>query len=539
MDMPLEAVGATGTSATLSPPPSGPAAERALLWCLALATLLLHFVFNSRYGSWVDELYFIACGEHLAWGYVDHPPLIGLVAATSRALLGDSLFALRFLPALAAAATVLLTGMTARELGGRRFAQSLAAVTIIVGPIYLLFGNLLTMNAFEPLLWIYCAYVTVRILKTNDPRLWLLVGCAYGVGLLNKYTMMVFGFGLVVGLLLTPQRVLLRNRWIWLAGGLAFLIFLPHLVWEAAIGFPSLELQHNARLYQHTEVSPLDFIWGQILLVHPLTFPVWLAGVYFYLGSERGCRFRVLGWASVAMLAMFLLLQVKTYYPAPLYPMLFAAGAVAIESFTVRCGRRWIGAAAIAALLGGGALTAPYVLPVLPLEQLVAYMQTVSIREVRPERRKLGLLPQIFADMLGWESFVAHVAKVYNSLPPEERGKCGILASDYAKAGAVDFFGRSYGLPRAISGHQNYYLWGPRDYSGEVVLALGFPGDALRRVFREVEEADVVTCDYCMPDNQEIPIFVARGLEMPLSVFWPQLKCYTCDAPAFITAPSK
>jgi hypothetical protein len=306
------------------------------------------------------------------------------------------------------------------------------------------------------------------------------------------------------------------------------------VVWEATNGFPSVELLRNAKLYQHTTVSPLGFIWGQILIVHPLTLPVWLAGVYFYLGSEQGQPYRLLGWASVAIFGLFMLLQAKTYYAAPLYPMLFAAGAVAIERFTAR--QRWVRAASLVVLLASGVLTVPYVLPVLPIEQLVAYMQAVPIREVRPERRKVGVLPQIFADMLGWENFVAHVARVYNSLAPEERGKCAILATDYGKAGAVDFFGGAYGLPKALSGHQNYYLWGPRNYSGVLVLALGFSGDDLRRVFNEVEQADVVTCENCMPDNQEIPIFVARGLKMPLSVFWPQLKCYTCDAPAFITA---
>jgi 4-amino-4-deoxy-L-arabinose transferase-like glycosyltransferase len=526
----------TGGAGVLTPRRDATGSDRTGPWLFALATLLLHFLVNGRYGYWVDELYFMACGEHLAWGYVDQPPLIAVIAAASRSLLGDSLFAIRFFPAVAAAATVLLTGMMARELGGGRFARSLAAVTVIVGPIYLGFGNLLTMNAFEPFLWVLCAYLTVRILKTNEHRRWLLVGCVCGIGLLNKYSMAFFGFGLVVGLLLTPQRVLLRDRWIWLAGGLAFLIFLPHVMWEATNGFPSVELLRNAKLYQHTTVSPLEFIWGQILIVHPLTLPVWLAGVYFYLGSEQGRPYRLLGWTSVAIFGLFMLLQAKTYYPAPLYPMLFAAGAVAIERYTAPRRRRWVRVASVVVLLAGGALTAPYALPVLPIEQLVAYMRTVSIREVRPERRKVGVLPQIFADMLGWENFVAHVGEAYKSLPPEERGECAILASDYGKAGAVDFFGGAYGLPKALSGHQNYYLWGPRNYSGALVLALGFSGDDLRQVFNEVTQADVVTCEHCMPDNQEIPIFVARGLKMPLSVFWPQLKCYTCDAPAFITA---
>jgi 4-amino-4-deoxy-L-arabinose transferase-like glycosyltransferase len=508
-----------------------------VLWSLACGVLLLHFLCNSRYGYWVDELYFMACGEHLAWGYVDHPPLVALVAAGSRAFLGDSLFAIRFFPAVAHAATVLLTGLTARALGGGRFAQALAAIAVIVGPVYLLFGNLLTMNAFEPLLWIACAYVVVRIVKTGDPKPWLSVGVICGIGLLNKYTMLVFGFGLVVGLLLTPQRALLRSRWIWVGAVLALLIFSPHLVWEAANAFPSVELQRNAKLYQHTEVSPLEFLWGQILLVHPLTCPLWLAGFAFYLGSRRARQFRFLGCAALAIFALFLLVEAKTYYPAPLYPLLFAAGAVAVESFTEQRRRRWLRPASLGVLLAGGALLAPYVLPVLPLDQLATYLRIMSVREVRPERRGVGLLPQIFADMFGWENFVAKVAKAYHGLSPEDRARCAILASDYSKAGAVDFFGPRHGLPRAISGHQNYYLWGSREYSGEVVLVLGFPTDALRHIFREVEVVDVVACEYCMPDNREIPIVVARGLKMSLRAFWPQLKCYTCDTPAFLDAP--
>ncbi len=506
------------------------------LWSLGGATLLLHFLVNDRYGYWVDELYFIACGKHLAWGYVDQPPFIALVAAVSRALLGDSLFAIRFFPALAAAGTVLLTGMTAAELGGGRFAQCLAAVAVIVGPIYLLFGNLLTMNAFEPLFWISCAYCMVRMLKTNNLHWWLPVGCVCGIGLLNKYSMAAFGVGLVAGLSMTPRRVLLRDRWIWLAGGLTFLIFLPHVLWEAANGFPSAELLRNAKQYQHTAVAPLEFMWGQVLIVHPFTLPVWLAGVYFYLASEEGRSYRVLGWAAVVIFGLFMVVQAKTYYPAPLYPMLFAAGAVTIERLTASRAGYWARVAGIIVLLVGGVVSVPYVLPVLSIEQLATYMRKMSIREVRPERREVGLLPQVFADMLGWENFVAHVARVYDSLPLEERRDCAILATDYGKAGAVDFYGSAYGLPKAVSGHQNYYLWGPGGYSGEVVLTLGFKGDDLRRVFRDVQPADVVTCQYCMPDNQEIRIFVARGLKMPLREFWSQLKCYTCDAPAFTKA---
>jgi len=257
--------------------------DAAILACLALVTLLLHFAVNGRYGYWIDELYFIACGEHLAWGYVDHPPLIAAVAQTSRALLGDSLFAIRFFPAVAGALLVFLTGWLARALGGGRFAQVLAATTVIVAPIYLAFNDLLTMNAFEPLLWTACAYVVVLIVKHEAPRLWLVVAVIAAIGMLNKHSMAFFGASLAAGLVLTAERRVLWTRWTVVAAVVALLILLPHLLWQVRFGWPTVELLRNAKLYQHQPVSPAEFVWGQIQLMHPFTLPIWVAGVYFFL----------------------------------------------------------------------------------------------------------------------------------------------------------------------------------------------------------------------------------------------------------------
>jgi 4-amino-4-deoxy-L-arabinose transferase-like glycosyltransferase len=488
---------------------------------------------NGRYGYWIDELYFIACGEHLDWGYVDHPPLTAVVAKVSRWLLGDSLFALRFFPAVAGAALVFLTGRMARELGGQRFAQGLAAIAVIVAPIYLLFNNLLTMNAFEPLFWTACAYLVISILSEGKQKRWLFVGLVAGIGLLNKHSTAFFGLSLGAALLLTRERSVFRNKWIWVGALLAFLTVLPNLLWESAHGWPTAELLRNARLYQHEPVSPAEFVWGQIQLLHPFTFPVWAAGLHFYLLSREGKRCRFLGWTYVLLFGVSMLSQAKTYYLAPIYPVLLAAGAVATERFIQQRRWNWLKPASVAFLLFGGAALAPYTLPVLPIAALPKYLSILPVKEVRPERRQVGQIPQVFADMLGWEEKVAAVAEVYRSLTAEEQVRCAIWGSDVGEAGAVDFFGRAYHLPRAISGHQNYYLWGPGRYSGDLVITVNIPGQSLRPWFQQIELAATVHCEHCMPDRVSVPIYICRGLKKPVEEFWPLVKCWTCDKPAF------
>lgn len=507
--------------------------DAAVLTYLASAKLLLHFAVNGRYGYWIDELYFIACGEHLAWGYVDHPPLIAVAAKASRLLLGDSLFAIRFFPAVAGALLVFLTGWMARALGGGRFAQVLAATTVIVAPIYLAFGNLLTMNAFEPLLWTACAYLVLLIVKNEDPRLWVAVAVIAGVGMLNKHSMAFFGVAVVAGLLLTAERRALWTGWIAVGAVVALLIVLPHLVWQVRLGWPTVELLRNAKLYQHQPVSAGEFVWGQIQLVHPFTLPIWLAGVYFYLRAKDRQPYRFLGWTFVLLFTAALLGEAKTYYLAPIYPTVLAAGAVATERLANRRHWSWLKAATLTVLLVGGVITAPFVLPVLPIESVPRYLAVLGIQDVRPERRAQGVIPQLFADMFAWPETVGAVARAYHSLSPEDQARCAIWGRGYGEAGAVDFFGGAYGLPPAISGHQNYYLWGSGDSSGDVTITINIPGERLRPWFNTVELADTVRCAYCMPDRMSAPIYICRGLKMPLAQFWPKAKCWTCDMPEF------
>jgi 4-amino-4-deoxy-L-arabinose transferase-like glycosyltransferase len=490
---------------------------------LAAFKLLLHLYAGRHYGYFVDELYYLACSEHLAWGYIDQPPLIAVIAKFGRVLFGDSLGAIRFLPALAGAAKLVLAALIARELGGRRFAQVLAAFAVLVAPGYLAIDNLLTMNAYEPLFWTGCAYVLIRIVKTGDQRLWVWFGLLAGLGLENKHSMLIFGAGVVLGLLLTPARRSFRSPWIWIAGALAFLIFLPNLLWNIQHHFPFLELQENIRRSRrNVALPPPVFLVQLALFMMPLTAPVWLAGLWHFFFSKEGKPYRALGWAFLFTLAVIMAANPRIYYAGPAFPMLLGAGAVAWEGWLAKPRFRWMKPAYFAVTAICAAVIAPLYLPVLPVNTYIRYSHALGMEQQRIENHNLGPLPQLYADQFGWEDMVATVAKFYWTLPPDVRAKTAIFGKNYGQAGAVDFFGPKYGLPKAISGHQNYFYWGPRGYTGESVIVLGETREDLQPC-SSVERIGRADNPFSMP-YQHFDIFYCRGTHPPLPQLWPSIK---------------
>jgi 4-amino-4-deoxy-L-arabinose transferase-like glycosyltransferase len=336
---------------------------------IAAAKLILHLYAGRHYGFFVDELYYLACARHLDWGYVDQPPLIAAIARITTAALGDSLSAVRLPAALAGAATAMLTGMIARELGGQRFAQGLAALCLLAAPGFLALDNFLSMNAFEPLFWMGCAYLVLRIIRTGNAKLWPWFGVVAGVGLENKHSMLIFGFGLVAGMFLTRDRRWLRSPWFWVGGAIAFLIFLPNLLWNVQHHFPFLELQANIRRSgRNVALSPWTFFTEESLAMLPLTVPIWLAGLWFFFFDHEGKRYRVLGWAWVVTAGLVVTLSPRIYYLFPAYPILFAGGAVAWERWLAGTRAKWIRPAYVTLMVLMAALLAPTVIPLLPPE---------------------------------------------------------------------------------------------------------------------------------------------------------------------------
>jgi 4-amino-4-deoxy-L-arabinose transferase-like glycosyltransferase len=285
-----------------------------LLSSLSLLRLLIQFAGINHYGWFRDELYYMACGQHLAWGYVDQPPLVALIAWFARHVFGNSMFAVRFLPAMAGAAVVFLTGWITREFGGGLFAQFLASLAMLFAPAYLAFDSFLSMNAFEPLFWTLCALIAIRMAKGGPPSLWLLFGAIAGVGLENKHTMLVFGFAIVGGLLISNERRLLDSKWVWVGGAIALAIFLPNLIWEARNGWPQIAVVRAGQEYKNYPVGPFRFLFEQILFLQPVELPVWLAGLAWLFAARDGKRFRFFGWAYLIVMVIFIVLIIRCLF---------------------------------------------------------------------------------------------------------------------------------------------------------------------------------------------------------------------------------
>ena len=489
---------------------------------LAGAKLLFHLLTANRYGIFRDELYYLACGEHLDWGYVDQPPLIALVAWIARHLFGDWLIGLRFFPAAAGAATVWLTGKLTRELGGGTFAQVLAALGVICVPIYLILHHWLTMNAFEPLIWIGCIWCVVRAINRGDPRYWIWFGVLVGIGMETKYGIAFFVFAFVIGLILTDNRRFLVTKEFWIGALIAFLIFLPNLIWLARHNFPFLELMHNIR-QTHRDVvrGPVAFVVDQIEILNPILFLLWFGGLVWLL-RER--RYRIFGIVYLALLATFITLRGKNYYLVSIYPLLFAAGAVAFEKIT-SASWRWSRVVYVLLLIGSIIILAPTVSPILSPEGAVAYQRKLGFEPPKAENQRTGPLPQYFADEFGWREMAEQTARVYKSLSPEEQARTAIFANSYGQAGAIDYFGPALGLPKSISNHQTFWWWGPRNYDGSIVIVLGSDGTGDHEHFQSVEVVGHTEHPYSRRD-EHFDIFLCRGFSGDLRQAWSKMKKY-------------
>jgi hypothetical protein len=502
--------------------------DTAILVYLALAKFLVHMITNllGGYGYFRDELYYIACSDHLDLGYVDQPPLSIWVLAANRLFLGDSLVALRFVPAMVGSLIVFLTGLLAREMGGGRTAQVLAALASLVSLSLIAASAFFSMNIFDALFWALAAFLVLRLIKTELPQYWVLLGLVLGLGMLNKIGVSWLAIGIYTAILLTSQRRWLWTRWPWICGLIAALLFLPYIYWNFAHDFAHLEFIRNATGGKYSLLTPWTFLIGQIPAQNPVTFPFWLAGLVYFFVARDGKNLRVLGWMYLVPLVILILNQhSKPDYLSPAYAWLFAGGGVALERWRGMKPLRWL-TPVCGTVLVLGLIFAPIVLPILPVETFIRYSEALGIKPYSPENKRLSELHQFYADMFGWEEKAKEVARVYNSLTPDEKIKCAIFADNYGRCGAIDFFGKAYGLPRSIGKHNNYWIWGPREYTGELMIVLGGDLEDKKEKFESVEVAGVATCKYCMPYESDLKVYVCRKLKVSLKDSWPRLKSY-------------
>jgi hypothetical protein len=496
---------------------------------IALATFALHLSTAWRYGYFRDELYFIACGRHLAWGYVDQPPLVALVAWLAQPA-NDGLIALRLLPCLAAGLTTYAAVQIARDLGGGRFAQWLAGIAVGLTPAYLLLGNILTTTSFEPLSWTLVIWCCIRLVRGQSG--WLALAAAASFGLYGKYSMALLLAALLIGLLVTKERRVLTTPWLAVAAAIAAIIMLPNLWWQAAHDWPFFAVLQGDAAHRHAfnngwllesqnlAGNAISFATEQLVYTNPLAAPVWLCGLIAPFTWTRLRELRFVSIACVVLFAAAVMLEAKGYYIIGIYAALLAIGSVVVERTAA-----WLRSSLFVALSATAVATMPLSIPALPIDGFIAYSRVLGLtgRDGGPPH----LIQPIYAEEFGWDRLAGDVASVYEALPASTRAATAIYGDTYADAGAIDFFGPAHGLPSAISSQNSYWLWGTHGYDGKSMIAIGASRiDLLRQYYR--------SCRLVRTSNEPLkwvvegpaPIYLCTDPTMPLDQIWPHLRWY-------------
>jgi hypothetical protein len=490
---------ATAAAAGRAAPPGGlPAAALPGLLAVAAVLVAVELACAGRYGYHRDELYFLEASRHLAWGYVDQPPLTPALAALARTAFGDSLLGLRLLPALAVGALTVVGGLLAREFGGGRAAQLLAAACVAGPSVVIAVGHLHSTTTYDLLCSAVVLLLLARLLRTRDVRLWPLVGLAVGVGLENKPSMaQLAGVGLVALLADREGRRLLATPWLLAGAAVALALWAPYLAWQAGHGWPQLDIFADLRQEDGGLGAGLAFLPLQPVMTNPLLTPVWVAGLWWLLRDRQGRPWRPVAVAYLLLVAFYVVVGGKPYYAAGFYPALFAAGAVWLARRREPGGlplRRLLPAVAVAA-----ALPLPLLLPVLP----VSTINTVSA------------VNEDAGETYGWPTYAAQVLAVRGSLPAGEQAKVVAVTGNYGEAGALERYGGAWGRQAVFSGHNSYWFWGPPHGDGSVVIVVGYAQarDLLDERFASVTLAGRLDNRHGV-DNEEQgqPVWICRGL---------------------------
>jgi len=503
---------------------AAPPLERAA-WAVAAVVLVAHVAANawSPYGVHRDEFLYMAMGEHLRLWRMDFPPFIALLSRATRALFGDSLVSLRLGPALAGAALVASAAGIARELGGRRTAQLLAALAVALAPVFMRPGNLFQPVVFDQLWWTFALWALLVLRRTGDRRWWLAVGAALGVGLLTKFSVAFIALGIAAAALLAHHRRDLLTPWPWAGALVALLLGSPSLVGQLRLDFPIRWQMRDLQAGQLDRLTPLDFLAGQPLLVGPALLLAALGVTWLVAGPLRA-RTREAGLAVAIAWLLLALGRGKNYYGAPVYPLLFAAGAVALERVERPRLRRGLVAATAAGVVAYGLVALPLGLPVVPPGPMARYARALGIAEATRTNYGTSLpLPQDYADMLGWPQMVADVARVWRALPPERRARAVLVGDNYGEAGALDFYGPRHGLPRAVSADGSYWFFGPGRLPGETVVALGGTVEGISPFFERCTLAGTTGTPWMVEGQQRTQIVLCERPREPLQAIWPRV----------------
>lgn len=482
-----------------------------IITTLCIFTILV--LINHTYGFHQDELAFLDDGKHLAWGYVESPPFTPFLAFTALKLFGLSLFGVRLFAAIAVSLVMLLTGLITRELGGTRKVQIISAFAALTSPVLLFFASFFSYTTFDYLWWVLTAYMLIKLLKSENPRWWIGIGLVIGLGVLTKYTILVLATGIAIGIIVTPARRYLKSPWLWGGVVLSLVIFLPNVIWQIQHHFISLKFLKSIHSRDIHEGRTAGFLPQQFDNTSIAALLFWIAGLYFYLFSPSGKRYRLIGIVYLVSFTILFLTQGRQYYAAPLYPMLIAAGAVFITS-------------RISPLLK--AILYRFTIIV----GIVMILIMLPLGTVNSSWWKFSASKNIqLRDEIGWPDLVTTVDKIYSSLSEKEKNNTGILAANYGIAGAIDLYGQQYGLPEVISGVNSYWLRGYPKPSPKILIVVGVPSKTIekQKIFTKCRLAGHVTNKFGVMNDEALSnpdIYICSNPIKPWSEFWNSLQSF-------------
>jgi hypothetical protein len=500
--------------------------DNAVLFYISLFKFLVLILFAGNYGLFRDEFYYLDCSKHLSWGYVDQPPLSLIILSVSRTLFGESILGIRLFAYIASCITVFMSGLIAREFGGGKYVQAMTALSVIFCGVILGGGSDFSMNSFDVLFAAIIFYLLICLIKQDNPKLWILLGVAFGLGLENKLSPLFIAVGLFAGLILTKQRKYFLTKELYIGAFVGLLIFLPNIIWQIVNGFPTLEFIHNASVMKNVHLGFRDFFRSSLSELNPL-YTIYLPGTFYFLFFNKiGKKYALIAWICITVFIVFVLNNGKPYYMGVLYPVIIAAGIMGTDFIIITYMKSWMRYIMVVILLASAIIITPFAIPVLKVDTFIRFSETLGVKPASGERSRLGVLPQFYADRFGWKDMVEKVAAAYNKLTPDEKKRVVIFGQNYGEAGAVNYYGKEFGLPHAISSHNSYWTWGfPKDFYGNIMIVIGSNIEDNSKFFEKVELAASHYSKYGMP-FENVDIFICRGLKIPPAELWKKIKFF-------------
>ena len=504
--------------------------DKVVLILFILIKLIISF-FPVEYGIFRDEFYYLAMSENLDFGYLDVPPLAPLLLAFVRLFFGVSYFSLHLLPAISGCLILCLSYLIVKKLNGGIFAVVLTLSCITFAPQFVAFGSFYSYDYLDQFFWILTLFTIVLLLKSENKKYWIYFGVAAGFGLLSKITILYLGFGIFLALILTKNRKYLLTWQFWIGGIIAFLIFSPYIIWHISKDMIVMDYYKNYASGKAAGTNPFDFLSNHIITLNPLTLPVWLSGFFYFLFNREVKKYNLISIAFIIVSAVSILTKTKYYLVTPFFPLLFAGGAVFIESIILKKQEKYILAAGriySSFIILGGLFIVPLARPVIPAESYIKLSNMIKLdKQVKVENHKLSLLPQFYADRFGWEEMVVKIKEAYDTLTDDEKKKCAIIVGNYGEAGAIEYYGKKYNLPKPVSGHLQYYIWGDRGHTGEAAIILGWKKEDVQIAYDEVIQTGEIYHKYAMPYENNQPVYVCRKLKIPFEKILKKIKNFS------------